>query len=166
MSFGDFEAWRRELLSTADLVQYGDTSVPDDEAERRWERYVALADMVDGTEGPTAVHALIMSLRAEEGYGAHEAVYGALERFPSQDLVSGTAMAVTDLLNLPRDHSGQVLQLVTLMDSAKDLRNFGVAFDRLEPEVRAALALLIAHHEAEEWLADERSLGRLRPTQS
>ncbi|OLT25424.1 hypothetical protein BJF79_12610 [Actinomadura sp. CNU-125] len=166
MPFSDFEVWRRELLSTADLVQDGDPSVPTGEAERRWDRYVALADMVDGTEGPAAVHALITSLHAEEGYGAHQAVYGALERFPSQDLVSGTAMAASDLLNLPRDHSGQVLQLVTLMADAEDLRNFGAAFDRLEPEVRAALASLISHHEAEEWLADERSLGLLRPAQS
>ncbi|MCZ9340935.1 hypothetical protein NGM37_24545, partial [Streptomyces sp. TRM76130] len=67
--------------------------------------------MVDGTEGPHTVHALIASLRAEDDYGAHQAVYGALQRFPSEDLVSGTALAAADLLNIPRDHSGQVLQL-------------------------------------------------------
>lgn len=101
MPFGDFDAWRHELLATGDLVQEGDTSVSDEEAGRRYDRYVALADMVDGTEGPRTVGALIASLRAEEDHGAHQAVYGALQRFPSRD-------------------------------------------------------------EAAEWLADERSLGRLR----
>ena len=84
MPFGDFDAWRRELLLTGDLVQDGDDSVSDDEAGRRYDRYVALADMVDGTEGPRTVHALIASLRAEEDYGAHQAIYGALQRFPNQ----------------------------------------------------------------------------------
>ncbi|WP_329112178.1 hypothetical protein [Streptomyces sp. NBC_01353] len=52
MPFGDFDAWRRELLWTGVLVQDGDTSVSDEEAGYRYDRYVALADMVDGTEAP------------------------------------------------------------------------------------------------------------------
>ncbi|MFI1030308.1 hypothetical protein [Streptomyces sp. NPDC020951] len=67
MPFGDFGAWRRELLWTGELVQDSDTSVPEEEAGYRFDRYVEPADMVDGTEGPTAVQALIASLRAEEG---------------------------------------------------------------------------------------------------
>lgn len=165
MPFGDFDAWRQELLWTGELVQDSDTSVSEEEAGDRFDRYVALADMIDGTEGAAAVQALIASLRAEEGYGAHEAVYGALERFPSQVLVSGTVMAAADLLSIPRDHSGQVLQLLTLLASSDDLRAFGVACCRLEPELRAGLASLIADHEADEWLADERSLGRLQIAQ-
>ena len=165
MPFGDFDAWRQELLATGDLVQDGDTSVSDDEAGRRYDRYIALADMADGTEGPHTVCALIASLRAEEDYGAHQAVYGALQRFPSRDLVSGTVLAAADLLSIPRDHSGQVLQLLTLLASADDLRSFTAACDHLEPELRAGLRGLIVDHEADEWLADERSLGRLRLAQ-
>ncbi|MFE5912280.1 hypothetical protein ACFQ6B_24815 [Streptomyces wedmorensis] len=164
MSFGDFDAWRQELLATGDLVQDGDTSVSDDEAGRRYERYMALADMVDGTEGPHTVCALIASLRAED-YGAHQAIYGALQRFPSRDLVNGTVLAVADLLSIPRDHSGQVLQLLTLLACTDDLGTFTAACDRLEPELRAGLRGLIVDHETDEWLADERSLGRLRLAQ-
>ncbi|MFI8232674.1 hypothetical protein ACIGDI_27970 [Streptomyces sp. NPDC085900] len=162
MPFGDFDAWRQELLATSALVQDGDLSVSDDEAGRRYDRYIALADMVDGTEGPHTVCALIASLRAEEDYGAHQAVYGALQRFPSRDLVSGTVLATADLLNIPRDHSGQVLQLLTLLASADDLVTFTAACDRLDPELRAGLRGLIVDHEVDEWLADERSLGRLQ----
>ncbi|MEU5323783.1 hypothetical protein AB0G67_44665 [Streptomyces sp. NPDC021056] len=166
MPLGDFDAWRRELLWTGVLVQDGDTSVSDEEAGYRYDRYVALADMVDGTEGPAAVHALLASLQVEQGYGAHEAVYGALEQFPSQHLFSGAITAATDLLRIPRDHSGQVLQLLTLLGSSDDLRAFTDACSRLEPELRAGLAALIADHEADEWLADERSFGRLRVAQN
>ncbi|MFJ5924644.1 hypothetical protein ACIQF6_18795 [Kitasatospora sp. NPDC092948] len=162
MPFGDFEAWRRELLWTGRLVQDGDTSVSEEEAGYRYDRYVALADMVDGTEGPAAVHALISSLQVEQGEGAHEAIYGALEQFPGQDLVDGTVLAAVDLLRIPHLHSGQVLQLLTLLGTADDLRTFATDCGRLEPELRAGLAELIAAHEADEWLADERSLGRLR----
>ncbi len=121
--------------------------------------------MVDGTEGPRAIHALIASRRAEEDYGAHQAVYSALERFPSQVLVSGTVLATADLLSIPRDHSGQVLQLLTLLASSDDLRAFTAAGNRLEPELRAGPRALIADHEAAEWLSEERSLGRLQLAQ-
>lgn len=162
MPFGDFDGWRRELLSTGDLVQEGDTSVSDEEAERRYDRYVELADMIDGTEGPAAVHALIASLRAEEDYGAHQAVYGALERFPSEVFVSGTVLAAAALVAIPRDHSGAVLQLLSLLADDEDLRMFTGACRRLDPELRAKLTVLIADHEADEWLADGRSHGRLQ----
>lgn len=165
MPFGNFDAWRQELLATGDRVQDGATFVSDDEAGRRYERYMALADMVDGTEGPHTVCALIASLRAEEDYSAHQAVYGALQRFPSGDLVNGTVLAAADLLNIPRDHSGQVLQLLTLLACTDDLRTFTAACDRLEPELRAGLRGLIVDHETDEWLADERSLGRLQLAQ-
>ncbi|MFD8642634.1 hypothetical protein ACFV14_20295 [Streptomyces zaomyceticus] len=94
--------------------------------------------------------------------GAHQAVYAALHRFPSGDLVSGTVLAVADVLSIPRDHSGQVLQLLTLLANADDLRTFAAACDRLEPGLRTGLRGLIADHEADEWLADERLAGRLQ----
>lgn len=165
MPFGDFDAWQRELLFTGGFVQDGDASEYGPEAQARFDRYIELADMVDGTEGPAAVKALIASLHAEDDHGAHEAVYGALERFPGRDLVRGAAMAVINLLEIPRDNSGHVLQLLTVLASDEDLQAFGAAFGQLQPEIRADLAALIAHHEADEWLADERSIGRLRLAQ-
>ncbi|MBB0243246.1 hypothetical protein FNQ90_03745 [Streptomyces alkaliphilus] len=164
MPCGDVDAWRRELLIAGGLVRDGEASVCE-EAGPRHDRYVELVDMVDDTEGPAVVHALIASLRAEEDHGAHEAVYGALERFPGKDLVRGTVLAVPDLLSIPRDHSGQVLQLLTLPAGDEDLRVFTAAGRRLEPGLRAGLVALITDHEADEWLADERSHGRLRLTQ-
>lgn len=72
-------------------------------------------------------------------------------------------MAVVDLLEIPRDSSGQVLQLLTVLADEEDLLAFGAASGRPQPRVRADLLALIAHHEADERLVDERSIGRLRP---
>ncbi len=162
MPFGEFEVWRRELLATSDLVQDDDDSIDEDEAERRWNRYVELAGNIDGTEGPWAVHVLITSLTALQDYGAHEAVFGALERFPPGALGRGTVMAAAELLTIPDDRSGHILQLLSLLSNVDHLQAFGVAFAELPSNVRAGLESLIARHENNEWLADERTLGRLR----
>jgi len=71
VSIEEFGAWRRELLAI-DLVQ-DDDSVPQDEVERRWNRFVELVDMVDGGEGPSVVSTLVAALRADQDYGAHQA---------------------------------------------------------------------------------------------
>ncbi|MGW7433234.1 hypothetical protein ACWGIN_27305 [Streptomyces sp. NPDC054861] len=162
MAIEDLEPWRRELQSSCDIVQYEDDTVSAEEAGRRYHRYVELADMVEGTEGPQAVTALVGSLRAEEDYGAHQAVYGALERFPSLDRARGVASAAAELLNLPMDSSGQVLQLTAVLSSEEALAEFSTALGELEPEVWQAMTTLIAQHENDEWLADERAHGRLR----
>lgn len=159
MPIADLAGWRRELLSVCAL-EIDDAA--QEETERRYHRYVELADLVGGDEGPTAVHALIASLSAEEDYGAHQAAYGALERFPPGDLVAGTVLAVADLLALPRDNSGQVLQLLTLVAAPSDLEDFQRGSNQCDPGLRHRLSSLIRDHEHDEWLADERSAGKLR----
>lgn len=102
MPVEDFGAWHRELRAI-DLVQDDDDSVPQDEVERRWNRFVELADLVDGGEGPDVASALVAALRADQDYGAHEAVYAALERLQPRTLVLGVVMAAVDLVELPLD---------------------------------------------------------------
>lgn len=162
MAIEDLESWRRELLSSCDIVQDEDDTVSEEEGGRRYDRYVELADLVEGTEGPEAVRALVASLRAEEDYGAHQAVYGAMERFPSLDRARGIVSAAAELLNLPMDNSGQVLQLIAVLSSEEALAEFSAALGELEAETRQGLTALIAQHENDEWLADERAHGRLR----
>ncbi|MFD2474060.1 hypothetical protein [Amycolatopsis silviterrae] len=150
MPIAELAAWRRELLSVCD-------------ADFDAERYMELADLVDGDEGPEVVHTLIASLRAEDDHGgAHQAAYGALERFPPSDLVSGALLAAADLLALPRDNSGQVLQLITLLAAPRDLDDFRRGSRLLDPDVRQRLGALVRDHEQDEWLAGERSFGTLR----
>jgi len=74
----------------------------------------------------------------------------------------GVVMAAADLLEIPLDNSGQVLQLVALLSQPDDLTAFGAALGQLKPRLRSSLVALIARREQCEWLADERSIGRLR----
>jgi hypothetical protein len=46
----DFDLWRKELLQTGDIVQDGDTSVPQQEKEKRFNRYVEMVKAVSGQE--------------------------------------------------------------------------------------------------------------------
>ena len=161
MAVEDFGTWRRELLAI-DLVPHDDDSVPQEEADRRWARFVELADLVDGSEGTDVASTLVAALRAEEDYGAHQAVYSALERLEPQALTLGVVAAAVDLVTIPWENSGAVLQLATLVATPDDLTAFGTALDRLDPRLRSELIALITQHEQGEWLADERSIGRLR----
>ncbi|MET9633390.1 hypothetical protein ABZX92_38615 [Lentzea sp. NPDC006480] len=99
---------------------------------------------------------------AADDDGAHQAAHGALERFPSAVLALGTIASAQELLRLPADNSGQVLQLLTLLASPADLQAFNTAFGPLEPGLRGRLADLVHRHEQDEWLAGDRSFGRLR----
>ena len=78
----DFDLWRKELLQTGDIVQDGDTSVPQQEKEKRFNRYVEMVKAVSGQEGVEAFITLVESLQAKDDYGAYETTYGALWRFP------------------------------------------------------------------------------------
>jgi hypothetical protein len=74
--------WCKELLSNSKLVQDDDDSTSPEEAERRFNRYVQLVNMVNGKETQEVFQALIDSVRVPEDYGAYEAVHNAIWKFP------------------------------------------------------------------------------------
>ncbi|WP_158713119.1 hypothetical protein [Streptomyces sp. NRRL S-1813] len=160
MPVGDFEGWRTELLAMGRIVLAGEGGVTEEEAVRRFDRYLELADMVDGSEGPAAVRALIASLQVDQDYGAYQAGFGALERFPSMDLARGVALAAAEVVSIPSGNSGQVLLLLADSD-AEAVREFNAAGSQMEPAVKDQLSALIAEHERDEWL-DGEPCGRLR----
>ncbi|MEV6716843.1 hypothetical protein AB0M48_32965 [Lentzea sp. NPDC051208] len=148
-----------EIVECGELVQDGD-DVAQEEAERRWNRYVELADGVTGGEGIAGVAALVASLTAEEDYGAHQAVYGALARFPQADFGAGVAAAAKDLVALPRDNSGNVL-LILVRSGSVAVRAFDTAVQAADPKARNSVRALIELHESEEWLSAEGDRGVL-----
>ncbi|MFD9891743.1 hypothetical protein ACFWY9_20585 [Amycolatopsis sp. NPDC059027] len=153
--------WKAEIVACGDLIQDDDDSAPPEEAERRWNRYVELADAVTGAEGPEGVAAIVASLKAEDDYGAYQAAHAALSRFPHKDLGEGMAQAAGDLLALPKDNNGNVL-LILAHAGPDAVRAFTDAVRGATPEVRAALRELVEFHESEEWLTDEKAHGFIR----
>ncbi|MFJ5877424.1 hypothetical protein ACIQD1_22235 [Streptomyces sp. NPDC093088] len=146
--------WKVEIIECGDLVQDDDEVTPPDEAERRWNRYVELADSVTGNEGPAGVAAIIGSLKAEEDYGAYQAAHAALARFPHSDLGVGAALAARELLSIPKGGSGNVLLILTRSGPVA-VNSFNEAVGVADAGVRSALRELVEFHESEEWLSDE-----------
>ncbi|GAA3032290.1 hypothetical protein LV79_003097 [Actinokineospora globicatena] len=146
--------WAVELVECGDLVQDADESGSQEEAERRWNRYVELVDAVTGAEGPAGAAALVASLRAAQDYGAYQATYAALQQFPPQVLGEGIAGAAQQLLTIPSDNAGIVLMLL-----AKTGEGAVSAFDAaLAADVRERVRDLVAEHEAGEWLSEDRGV--------
>lgn len=145
--------WKVEIAECGDLVQDDDEVAPPGEAERRWNRYVELADSVTGDEGPAGVAAIVSSLKAEEDYGAYQAAHAALGRFPRADLGLGVADAAEGLLSIPLDSSGNVL-LILARAGSMAVDSFNEATLSIDPKVRVAIRKLVEFHESEEWLSE------------
>jgi hypothetical protein len=149
-----FSDWEAEIVECGDLVQDNDEVTPLGEAERRWNRYVELADSVTGEEGPSGVAAIVSSLKADEDYGAYQAAHAALGRFPPSDLGRGVADAAGQLLSIPRDESGNILLIVARTGPAA-VRSFNEAMRAAEPAVRVLVGELVEFHESEVWLGED-----------
>lgn len=145
--------WKVEIVECGDLVQDDDEVTPPDEAERRWNRYVELADSVTGDEGPTGVAAIVSSLKAEEDYGAYQAAHAALDRFPRAELGQGVADAARALLSIPQDGSGNVLLILAQAGPAA-VNAFNETIRSIDPDVRVSIRELVEFHESEEWLSE------------
>lgn len=145
--------WKVEIVECGDLVQDDDEATPPGEAERRWNRYVELADSVTGNEGPSGVAAIVSSLKAEEDYGAYQAAHSALSRFPCSDFGWGVADAARGLLSIPRDGSGNILLILTQAGPAA-VNAFNEAIQAADPDVRVSVRELVEFHESEEWLSE------------
>ncbi|WP_159072848.1 hypothetical protein [Streptomyces glaucescens] len=144
--------WKVEIVECGDLVQDDDEVTPPGEAERRWNRYVELADSVTGNEGPAGVAAIVSSLKAEEDYGAYQAAHAALSRFPHSDLGQGVAHAAKELLSIPKDGSGNILLILAQAGPAA-VNAFNEAIQTADPDVRVSIRRLVEFHEAREWLS-------------
>lgn len=145
--------WKVEIVECGDLVQDDDEATPPEEAERRWNRYVELADSVTGDEGPAGVAAIVSSLQAEEDYGAYQAAHAALDRFPRAELGQGVADAAKELLSIPQDGSGNVL-LILAQAGPVAVNAFNEAIRSIDPDVRVSIRELVEFHESEEWLSE------------
>ncbi|MCH0541797.1 hypothetical protein I3F58_19950 [Streptomyces sp. MUM 203J] len=145
--------WKFEIVECGDLVQDDDEVTPPDAAERRWNRYVELADSVTGDEGPAGVAAIVSSLKAEEDYGAYQAAHAALGRFPHSDFGQGVAGAAKELLSIPRDRSGNILLILT-QAGPMAVSAFNEAIQAVDPDVQVSIRELVEFHESEEWLSE------------
>ncbi|GAB3559463.1 hypothetical protein J2S53_002042 [Actinopolyspora lacussalsi] len=153
--------WKVEIVEYGEIVQDEDETVPQDEAERRWNRYVELADSVTGDEGPEGVAAIVSSLKVRYDYGAYASAHGALQRFPLADLGKGVAWAAEELTRIPYDRSGIVLVIVARLP-AEAAEAFNQEIKSVPGDVRNRLRDVVDFHEANEWLAEDGDKGIIK----
>ncbi|UMP01668.1 hypothetical protein [Amycolatopsis sp. EV170708-02-1] len=144
--------WKFEIIECGDLVQDDDGVTFQSEAECRWNRYVELADSVTGDEGSAGVAAIVPSLKAKGDYGAYQSAHAALLRFPGEDIGAGVVQAVSDLLVIPKDNSGNIL-LILVHAGVVALNSFSEVLGVADPGIRRRFRQLIEFHESAEWLS-------------
>jgi len=164
----NFDVWRKELLQTGDIVQDGDTSVPQEVAEKRFNRYVEMVEAVSGQEGIEAFKTLIESLQAKDDYGAYETTYRALWRFPPSVAAHGLVAALPRLIEHQADHAGNILGQLANSTSDQDfaiLSAFRGALGSAFADAQKAIMDFIIREENNGWL-DGRGKGIIRLSDS
>ena len=159
----DFAGWRAAILDASDIVQDGDDTVAPEEAERRFNRFIALIDQVQGGEADEVFLTLMETLTDQEDYGAYQSVLGALHRFGPDRRGRLVAEGIVPLLRRAAEQAGDVLgQLAFAEDAAITAFNRACP-ERLAADERAELARFIAEQEhGDGWLDNDAQRGRLR----
>ncbi|QDV23871.1 hypothetical protein [Aureliella helgolandensis] len=146
-----FSDWRKELLKNSKLVQDDDDTTPTEEAERRFNRYIQLVDMVNGKEAQEVFQALVDSIRVPEDYGAFEAVHRALWKFSPDDFADYFVAALPKLIRRMAKHDQVVRFLIPLTGHArrKYLPAFHAALDRASPGDRRTILNFVKRNSEE-----------------
>lgn len=163
----DFEKWRVELLFTGKIVPDYNKIVPQEEAERRWNRYVELLEMVEGDEGQEVLEAIINSAQAKPNhdYGAYQTLITVVGKFPGEIFAKGFAKTISDLFDRDEEFTGDLLlELGKVCTSEEppcsDVFNEGL--ESLDPASREKIVNYIRlQEEPDGWL--ENFVGEFAP---
>jgi hypothetical protein len=121
MTIANFAAWESELIVTGRIVQDDDISVTVDEAERRFNRYIALVEMVEGNEGTNAARALYRSIQAQHDYGAYQnTINKLLFSFPVAQTVAALVAELPRLIAELPDWAGDLISSLAQAEGRSD----------------------------------------------
>ncbi len=158
----DFDGWKRELLFTGRIVQDGDTSVPDDEAERRCRRYIELVDMVDPLRhGEPTFLALAESMQVEEDYEVYQATMRVMESYPSAEFGRYLVRALPDLIRRETCWASELLGVAA--GRAAETAAINTALAETSPDDLNEIMAFVDLEEDDGWLED--SKGVIRPAE-
>ncbi len=155
------QQWCTEVVLTGDIVQDGDESIPQEQAEERFNRYVQLIDMVTGRESRQVFQALVDSIRASEDYGAYEGTHNALWKFPPDKFAEYLVPALPRLIERMARHDQVGRFLCPLFGWAKDeyLPAFNQALGRAPTKTQEAIVAFVREDE-DGWFEDNADLIR------
>ena len=164
MPLHDFAAWKDELLFTGRIVQDADKSVDPDEAHRRFMRYIELMEQLNGTEGPTALTALIQSVQMRDDYGAYQTTFRVMWRFPEKELIQVLVQELPNLIERLPDWAGDLLVSIANGQGGRwdyQIAMFNDAVASAPSPVRRAIVEYVRGQEPSGWF--EHRVGVLCP---
>ena len=157
----DFDSWRKELIVSGAIIQDDDNSVSPERAEYRFNRYIELLEMVRGDEPEMVFHAIVDSIQVEEDYGAYEAVYNALWRFPPDKFSQYFISALPGFIQRFGEDVGRFLVGLTGSVNAEYLSCFNRVLDLASKEDLSIIVSFIEGQEINGWFED--APGVIRP---
>lgn len=142
------EDWCKELALESKLAQDGDDSIAPEEAERRFNRFVQLVDMVNGKETQAVFQSLVDAIRMPEDYGAYEALHTALWKFPPEKFAEYFVSALPRLIKRMSKHNQVSRFLLPLSGQGrrKYLSAFVAALESASDSDRKAILNFIKKH--------------------
>src|SRR5689334_19860375 len=144
------ENWRQELLTVGYIVQDGDDTIPQPEAERRFNRYVEMLDALSGNEGYEYALAVMQSVQAEQDYGAYQTTAHTLWRFGEEAYCRAILHELPRLIRTLPDWAGDFL--VSIANGAgkaheRTIHKFNQLLSEVGNEDRALIRQFIAKEE-------------------
>ncbi len=152
----DFDRWKTELVRVGNIVQDADRSTPPEEAQRRFQRYIAMLDVLTGTEGPPYALAIFQSVQAEHDYGAYQAANRAAWRFGEPAYCAALLQELPRLINTLPDWAGDFLVGIANgagTPHAPAITCFNTLLAATPPAEQALIAAFIAAEEDDGWFA-------------
>jgi hypothetical protein len=151
----DIENWKTELLFTGRIIQDDDKTVSSNEAEKRFNRYIELLDMVEGNEGPDVFRAIIDSIQADEDYGAYQSALSITYKFPEPLYTESLIKALPDLIRRQPDWAGTFLVSIANQvefGNTENIYRFNQYLSRSDNETRRIITNFIREQERVGWL--------------
>lgn len=149
-----------DLLFFGQIAQDGEEGVSQSAAQEGCERFAAAVDRVTGKEGVEVLRALVRSMLSPEDYEVYQCVWGALERFPPDQVVAVVIEEVPFLLGRRPDRAGELLHWIAADDDRDGqhavLFNRGV--EKSAATIRETVQQFVRTQERDGWLRDERGV--------
>jgi hypothetical protein len=151
----------KELLLTGNIVQDYDESISDDESECRFNRYIELLDLIDGSEDIKVTKLIIQSMRAKDDYGAYQTAIRKIFSFPSDICATTLISELPSLIEENKEWAGEIL--CGLANEIEDIETpyidaFLIELNNTDQDMQRIIINYIKEEERKGWLTHRISI--------
>jgi hypothetical protein len=158
----NIQEWQKELIFTGNIVQDTNESVPQPEAERRFNRYIELLDMVEGDEGQQVLTSVIRSIQVKHDYGAYQTTLGIiLWKFPPDLMIPVLLSELPTLIHRQPDWAGDIINQIAQQHDTENkvlTELFNKEIAKLSNDSREIIVQFVRNEENGGWLGHLRGI--------